>query len=167
MSSVRNSDPAEDTMGGMFPIRRVLPSDAGLLTQIALSAKRHWGYPEHWIELWRPQLTFDAQYFEGNESWAAIVAGQPVAFYTLLDQEGVAWLENLWVAPEYMGLGAGRALFHHALRLSRLRGFNLFQLEADPNAVGFYEKMGMHKIAERKYELDGRPRILPIMEMKI
>jgi hypothetical protein len=41
------------------------------------------------------------------------------------------------------------------------------QLEADPNAVGFYERMGMYKIGERHSEVDGQPRILPIMEMRL
>jgi ribosomal protein S18 acetylase RimI-like enzyme len=151
----------------MIAIRQVTPSEADTLTQIAFSAKRHWGYPERWIELWKPQLTFDAEYFQANESWAADVDGQPVAFYTLLDKEGAAWLDNLWVMPEYMGKGIGRMLFQHGVELARLRGFQIFQLEADPNAAGFYERMGMYKIAEHKYELDGQPRILPLMEMKI
>jgi len=151
----------------MISIRRVNPPEADALTEIALSAKRHWGYPEHWIELWRPQLTFDVEYFIANESWAAEADGQPVAFYTLLDKDGTAWLENLWVMPGNMGVGIGRALFQHALGLARDRGYKKFQLEADPNAVGFYEKMGMHKISERKYKLDDQLRILPVMEMKL
>jgi len=151
----------------MISIRQVNPSDAGILTQIALSAKRYWGYPEPWIEIWKPQLTFEPAYFEANESWSAEVDGQPVAFYTLLDKAGVAWLENLWVRPEFIGRGIGRVLFLHALQLARLRGYKIFHLEADPNAAGFYEKMGMHRIAERKYEVNGQPRILPLMEMML
>jgi len=148
-------------------IRRATPADAETLTEIAHAAKRHWGYPEHWIDLWKPQLTFDAEYFQANESWTAEVDGKPVAFYTLLDKDGKAWLDNLWVMPEYMGKGIGRNLFQHSMELARLRGYKIMQLEADPNAAGFYEKMGMSKIAERKYELDGQPRTLPLMEMKI
>jgi GNAT superfamily N-acetyltransferase len=151
----------------IISIRLVNPAETDALTQIALSAKRHWGYPERWMELWRPELTFDAGYFEVNESWTAEVDGQPVAFYTLLDKEGMAWLENLWVLPAYMNRGIGRRLFHHALQLARRRGFRILQLEADPNAAGFYEKMGMHKIAERKYKVDDQLRILPRMEMKL
>ena len=151
----------------MISIRRVNPFEASVLTQIALSAKRHWGYPERWMELWRSELTFDAGYFEANESWAAEVDGQPVAFYTLLDKEGMAWLENLWVGPGYMSRGIGRRLFQHALQLARRRGYRILHLEADPNAAGFYEKMGMHKISERKYKMDDQLRILPLMEMKL
>ena len=151
----------------MISIRPVKPGEADQLTQIALAAKGHWGYPQRWMEIWTPQLTFDARYFEENESWAAETDGRLVAFYTLLDKDRVAWLENLWVMPEFIGRGLGKVLFLHALELARLRGYKTFQLGADPNAAGFYEKMGMYKIAEQKYEVDGQPRILPLMEMKL
>jgi ribosomal protein S18 acetylase RimI-like enzyme len=151
----------------MISIRPVNPEEADELTRIALAAKRHWGYPERWIEIWTPQLTFDAGYFEANESWAADADYQPVAFYTLLDKNGAAWLENLWVSPEFIGKGVGRLLFLHAMELARGRRYQILQLEADPNAAGFYEKMGMYKIGERHSEVDGRPRSLPIMEMEL
>jgi len=151
----------------MISIRTVNPEEAEKLTQIALDAKRHWGYPEHWIETWTPQLTFDARYFEENESWTADVDGHPVAFYTLLDKMEMAWLENLWVMPAYIGKGVGRKLFLHALELARSRGYKMLQLEADPNAAGFYEKMKMYKIGERQYEMDGQSRRLPLMEIKL
>jgi GNAT superfamily N-acetyltransferase len=155
------------TMQEGILIRRVLPEEAAQLSRIALAAKRHWGYPERWIEAWTPQLTYDSDYFVQNESWAAEIDHVPVAFYTLLEKNGTAWLENLWVTPEYIGKGIGTELFLHAVGLARRRGYTLLQLEADPNAAGFYEKMGMHKIAERQSEVDGQPRALPIMEMAL
>lgn len=67
----------------MILIRQVDPTEADTLTQIALSAKRHWDYPERWMEIWSPQLTFTAEYFEENESWVAMEDENPIAFYTL------------------------------------------------------------------------------------
>ena len=119
------------------------------------------------MELWKPQLTFTPEYFEENESWVAEINGAPVAFYTLLEKHGNAWIENLWVSPELIGKGVGKRLFSHALEVARQRGFQKLQLEADPNAVGFYDKMGMHKIGERRYELESQLRILPTMEIKV
>ena len=148
-------------------IRRALPEEADHLSDIALSAKRHWGYPERWMEIWRPQLTFSPDYFYENESWVAEVDDQPIAFYTLRDKAGNAWIEDLWVLPEYMGQGVGKRLFLHALSRSHELGYRILQLEADPNAVGFYEKMGMHKIGERHSEVEGQPRILPNMELDL
>lgn len=151
----------------MIHIRPVNPKEATVLTQIAVAAKRHWGYPERWIELWTPQLTFSPEYFESNESWVAVEDEQPIAFYTLLEANEIASVENLWVRPEFMGQGIGKELFLHAVATARQRGYKTLQLEADPNAVGFYERMGMHQVGERHSEVDGQPRILPIMEMAL
>ncbi|HET9590316.1 MAG TPA: GNAT family N-acetyltransferase [Anaerolineales bacterium] len=151
----------------MISLRRAIPSEANVLTEIAFSAKAHWGYPEHWLQIWKPQLTFSPEYFEKNESWVIADDARPIAFYTLQERSGNAWIENLWVLPEYIGQGIGKQLFLHAIGLARQRGFKTLQLEADPNAAAFYEKMGMHKIGERRSEVDGQPRSLPLMEMSL
>lgn len=149
----------------MILLRRAIPNEANVLSQIALSAKAYWGYPMRWMEIWKPQLTFSVEYFEENESWVAEWEDTPIAFYTLQDRDGKAWIENLWVLPERMGQGIGRQLFLHAVKLARQRGYKALQLDADPNAIGFYAKMGMHKIGERRSEIEGQPRVLPVMEM--
>ncbi len=148
-------------------IIRAKPEQAGELSRIALAAKAHWGYPKRWLEIWTPQLTFRPQYFEENEGWVAVTEETPIGFYTWQDENGIASIENLWVLPEYMGKGVGKALFSHAVDLFRRRGNRALRLEADPNAVGFYERMGMCRVGEYQYELDGQPRSLPIMEMKL
>lgn len=151
----------------MTSIQRVSSDQSGELSVIAYAAKAHWGYPQRWMDLWKPQLTFNPDYFETYESWVALDGSRPIGFYTLEQRNGQAWLENLWVLPEYMGQGIGKLLFLHAVDLSRQRGYERLQLEADPNAMGFYEKMGMYKIGERQYEIDGQPRVLPTMEMEL
>jgi len=151
----------------MILIRRVLPNEADSLSEIALFAKAHWGYPQKWMEIWKPQLTFSSEYFEGNESWVAEIDNVLIAFYTLQDRNENAWIENLWVLPEYIGQGIGKQLFLHAMELARQRGYKTLQLEADPNAISFYEKMGMYKIGERESAIEGEPRYLPIMEMSL
>ena len=151
----------------MISIRRAKPEEANILSQIAIAAKRHWNYPEHWMQLWIPQLTFNATYFEENESWAAELDGTVIAFHTLQERDGHGWLENIWVSPVHIGKSVGRQLFEHATGLARQRGYIILRLEAEPNAVGFYEKMGMRKIGQYQYELEGQPRILPIMEIEL
>jgi len=150
-----------------FQIRRVNPEEAPALSKIAFAAKAYWGYPERWMEIWRPQLLFSPRYFEENESWVTETNARPTAFCTLQEKEGNAWLENLWVAPEFVGQGIGKRLFLLAVGESRQRGYRTLRLEADPHALGFYEKMGMHKVGERYSEIEGQVRILPIMEMTL
>ena len=151
----------------MITVRPVGPEEADTLSQIAIAAKQYWNYPEHWMKLWTPLLTFSPAYFEANESWAAQADQVVIAFYTLQDRDGNAWLENIWVLPKYMGQGVGKDLFMHASSRARELGYKTLRLEAEPNAIGFYEKMRMRKIGEYEYELDARPRTLPIMEINI
>lgn len=150
-----------------FNIQRATPKQAEGLTRIAQAAKAHWGYPRRWLEIWSPQLTFRPEYFEENQGWVAVVDEMPVGFYTLQEENGNACIENLWILPEFIGKGIGRMLFLHAVEQARGRGYQVLRLEADPNAVGFYEKMGMHKVDEHCYELEGQPRLLPIMEIRL
>ena len=146
-------------------VRPARPDEADVLSHIAFSAKAYWGYPENWMQIWKPQLTFSPEYFEERDAWVMDLDDSPIAFYTLEEKNDKAWIENLWVLPEYMGQGIGKQLFFHAVSRSRLKGHLILQLEADPNAVGFYEKMGMYKIGEQKSDIEGQPRILPIMEI--
>jgi GNAT superfamily N-acetyltransferase len=151
----------------MNPIRPADPNDAEMLSRIAYAAKSHWGYPERWLELWKPQLTYSPEYFQENETWVAEMNESPIAFYVMREKDGTAWLEDLWVLPEHIGKGLGKQLFVHAMDRARELGYETLQLEADPNAVGFYEKMGMLKIGERHTEVDGQARVLPVMEIDL
>jgi hypothetical protein len=38
-------------------------------------------------------------------------------------------------------------------------------IEADPNAEGFYKRMGASHVGEIVYEIDGRERVLPLLAM--
>ncbi len=146
-------------------LQRARPEHASALTTIAVAAKRHWGYPERWIELWSPALTVTPDYVSENETWLAALDEEPAAFYALREEEGRVWLDHLWVKPEAMGQGLGAFLFRHAMRRCRRRGATVLCIESDPNAQGFYEKMGARKVGEHRGEVDGLPRILPVLEI--
>src|SRR5690348_4808506 len=92
------------------------------LTDITFAAKRHWGYPEKWIELWRPSMTITPEYIQTHETWMTLVDTQPAAYYSFDENEGKRWLDNLWVLPEYMRQGLGRLLFEHALERCKIQG---------------------------------------------
>ena len=148
-------------------IKRALLEHAGILTEIAISAKRHWNYPERWIEIWLPSLIISPEYISQNETWVSVVDLVPAGFYSLHEDSEFLWLDNLWVLPEFMGQGIGKQLFQHALERSKTLGASILKIEADPNAQSFYEKMGVRKVGERHGEVDGHPRILPIMEINL
>lgn len=146
-------------------ITRALPEHSQFLTDITIAAKRHWNYPETWMQLWLPALTISPEYISTHETWMLVLDGNPVAYYSLGETTEGLWLDNLWVLPEFMGMGLGRQLFEHALGQSRQQGASILTIEADPNAESFYERMGARKIGEHHGEVDGQPRILPVMEV--
>ncbi len=149
----------------MILIVQASPDHAQALTEIAVSAKRHWNYSERWMQYWLPALTISSEYIASHETWLAIVNEKPVAWYSLSQDEADLWLDNLWVMPHFMGRGIGQSLFRHALERSQLRDAKAMKIEADPNAQSFYERMGAKQIGERHGEVDGEPRILPVMEI--
>ena len=150
-----------------FPIKQARAEHASILTEIAISAKRHWDYPERWIKLWTPSLTISPDYISQNETWMAVVNAMPAGFYSLQTDDEFLWLDNLWVLPNFMGQGIGTQLFQHALERSKALGASMLKIEADPNAQSFYEKMGAYKVGESRNQVDDQPRILPIMEINL
>ncbi|MGH9966257.1 MAG: GNAT family N-acetyltransferase [Pyrinomonadaceae bacterium] len=97
-------------------IREASPQEAPTLTQIAHEAKRHWGYPEHWIQHWQADLTISPDFIVENEVYVAELEGQSIGFYALVFENDHASLEHLWVAPDYIGTGVGKELFVHAMQ---------------------------------------------------
>ena len=144
-------------------ILRARPDDAATLTEIAFTAKRHWGYPEQWIASWTHLLTVQPESIAEQETYTAYVDGVPVGFYSLRRGLCRMSLEHLWVLPEVMRRGVGRALFVHAVERVRASGCETLEIESDPNAAGFYEHMGAHRVATTVIEFEGRPRELPVL----
>jgi GNAT superfamily N-acetyltransferase len=148
-------------------VLRATSDHANDLTQISILAKRHWEYPEAWIQLWIPSLIITAEYIESHEVWMMVLEDQPVAYCSFNENEEGFWLDNLWVHPEFMGQGIGKSLFQHALERCTSLGVSLLKIEADPHAQSFYERMGAHKVSEHFTEIQGERRILPVMEIKL
>ena len=76
-------------------------------------------------------------------------------------------MEHLWVLPEHMGKGVGAKLFWYMLSRCKELGAQILEIESDPNAQGFYEHMGAKKVGEAVGEVDGQPRVLPLLEIML
>ena len=144
-------------------IRKASTDDAATLTRIAHDAKRHWGYPEHWIQHWQDDLTISPNFVSNNPVYVADSEGEVLGFYALIIRDEKAELDHLWVAPEHIGTGVGKELFIHAMQGAAGRNVSEVEILSDPNAEGFYRKMGAHRIGEIVSELDGQPRSLPLL----
>jgi GNAT superfamily N-acetyltransferase len=72
----------------------------------------------------------------------AAVDGDVVGFATLLAVAGSGELEDLFVAPEWMGRGVGRALVLDAIAAARAARMPRIDVTANGHALGFYERVG-------------------------
>ena len=99
----------------LMQIVRAKPGDAATLTAIAFAAKRHWGYPERWIESWRDALTAQPDFLTTDETYSTVVENRTVGFYAFARKGDRLDLQHLWVLPDAMGQGVGRLLFAHAV----------------------------------------------------
>lgn len=147
-------------------IRRASPEDANKLTQIALDAKRHWGYPEHWIEHWEADLTVTPEFIDDNPVYVYEREGDVLGFYALCVNGNKAELEHMWVTPAAIGTGIGKELFLDAMERAAALEVREIEISADPNAAGFYERMGASQIGETEGSVDGQVRKLPRLRIE-
>ena len=150
-----------------FSILPAQPEHAVVLSAIAHAAKRHWGYPEAWIQRWAKVLTVTPEYVERHAVFIARSGDAIVGFQVVALRGGHAQLEHLWVLPAAMGQGIGRALFAHAEAGARQSGATRLWVESDPHAEGFYQRMGMTVFDRKPAPMDDQPRFLPLLEKNL
>ena len=147
-------------------IRSAHPHEADALTALATRAKAHWGYDTEFMARVREAMTLSAADVKADEVWVLQDATWRVVGFHRVITGDPAELEDMWVEPDAMGNGHGRRLFEHAVAIARARGATALELDADPNAVGFYERMGMKRIGETSSTLiPGRS--LPRMRLEL
>src|SRR5262249_56760988 len=142
-------------------IRRARQADSAELTRIAHAAKRFWGYPEDLIRLWMVDLTVTPEFVVDHAVYCAVKRSQVVGFYALSGERTTRDLEHLWVDPKHIGSGVGRALFDHLLGHLRRAGVTRLTIASDPNAEGFYRRVGARRVGTVPSRPAGRPPDLP------
>ena len=142
-------------------IRKARLADCDELTRIAHAAKRFWCYPEKLIRLWDRDLTITPDFIVQHFMCCAVRDSSVVGFYALSGKRSSRELEHMWVDPKWIGSGVGRSLFTHLLRHLRRTGVRRLSIASDPNAEGFYRKLGARRIGS----VPSRPagRRLPLL----
>jgi N-acetylglutamate synthase-like GNAT family acetyltransferase len=147
-------------------IRPAATSEASVLTNLALEAKRYWGYPEHWIKHWESDLTISSDFIHDNHVYVAEQNGQIQGFYALIVTGDKAELDHLWVKPALIGTGIGKELFLDAMERAAALKVIAVEISSDPNAAGFYRRMGATEIGESDASFDGVTRKLPRLKIE-
>lgn len=165
------------TVGVDISIRRALETEHGPLTQISFRSKQVWNYPTEYFDLWRSELTITPEYIRKHLVFVAERAGQIVGYYSVLHnpkdfwtRSGIFfsagyWLEHMFILPEHIGQGIGTALMHHAKEQIRGLEGSVMRILVDPNAKGFYEKVGARYIKDVPSSIPGRTT--PFFELAV
>ena len=146
-------------------IRPAATSEASALTNMALEAKRYWGYPENWIRHWQSDLTVSPEFIRDNHVYVYEDEGEIRGFYALCVSGEKADLEHMWVRPTMIGTGIGKELFLDAMERAAQLNVNAVEISSDPNAAGFYKRMGATQIGEVDSPIEGQPRKLPRLKI--
>jgi GNAT superfamily N-acetyltransferase len=150
-----------DEKGSPVRIRPARQHEGERLREIAIAAKSHWGYDLNRVREWAGVGDFSADGLRKKEVYVAEAEGRAIAWAALIPRGELIWLDDLWVEPEWIGKGVGSLLFRHAVERAIWLGGKQLEWEAEPNAVGFYEKLG------GRYLLDSEPslwgRVIPVM----
>jgi GNAT superfamily N-acetyltransferase len=147
-------------------IRPAATDEASALTSMALEAKRYWGYPEHWIKHWESDLTISSDFIHDNHVYVAEENGQIQGFYALIVRGNQAELDHMWVKPALVGTGIGKELFLDAMERAAALKVIAVEISSDPNAAGFYRRMGATEIGEIDASFDGVTRKLPRLKIE-
>ncbi|MZP28643.1 GNAT family N-acetyltransferase [Heliobacterium undosum] len=148
-------------------IRKALPKESAIITEISFLSKQYWNYPKEYFEIWKDELTITAEYIERNIVFVAEVDGKIIGYESVVEvkedfwagnvfvQKGF-WLEHMFIHPSYIGKGIGSKLIFFIKTFCREAGISSLNIFSDPYAKGFYEKMGAMYIRESPSSILGR-----------
>ncbi|ACU74514.1 GCN5-related N-acetyltransferase [Catenulispora acidiphila DSM 44928] len=133
-------------MSSDLTFRSARPDETDALTELVMRSKAHWGYSEEFMESCRAELTIHPDQIAPSRITVAEAGGLVVAVASLEGEPPHGELGSLFVDPDRIGKGVGRALFRHMADVARGVGIRTLMLDADPHAEPFYEAMGCVRV---------------------
>jgi len=148
-------------------IKRARPEDAHTLTRLSFASKAYWQYPQAYFEIWEKELTISPDYIQKNDVYVYDTNDGILGYYSMvhlsddIEVAGIAiskgyWLEHMFVAPGNIGNGIGTELFNHMKKQCIVKDIRTVGILADPNARGFYERMGCAYMGEYPSTIEAR-----------
>lgn len=138
-------------------IRAAVAGEAEAISTLAIRSKAHWDYTVEQMDVFREELTLTSQQLSDHHCHVAIDKDAIRGFYTLVPlTHGRAELEHIFVDPNHLSRGIGRLLFDHACAQGRALGMSALWIQSDPNAAGFYTRLGARLDAEIPSSIPGR-----------
>ena len=153
-------------VAGGFAIRRARPEEARALSELALRSKAVWGYAPSFMARCCAAMRLMPAMLRANEYYVAVERGEPLGFYGFEPEPEGLGLDMFFVEPDAIGRGVGRALWNHAVARARELGASELVAVSDPNAAGFYLRMGCRPAGARPSEVEPG-RNLPVFRFAL
>lgn len=154
-------------------IRPGRADEAADLSDLALRSKAHWGYDQAFLDRCRPELTLTPTDVKQRRTAVAELDGKIAGFVTVVGDPAApapagsapgvveGELDMLFIDPWAIGQGVGRRLFDHAAKAAAAEGFTALFIVSDPQAEGFYLRLGAIRDGESVSPSTGRA--LPLL----
>ncbi|EJS55399.1 GNAT family N-acetyltransferase [Bacillus nitratireducens] len=145
-------------------IRKALLSEANELSELALYSKATWNYSEEFILACKEDLTITEEYIKNNFVYVLENDNTKIGFFSFLRNDNA--LDFLYMHPRYRGKGYGKILWEFVIEQAEGLGIKSFTIDSDPNAKGFYLKMGAKLIGETPSTVC-KDRLLPLLKYDV
>jgi len=140
------------------------PHDAALLTKTTFQSKKMWHYTDVQMSLWADELIITETYILENKVFKIIGDKSYIGFFSLIIKGKLIEIDHFWLLPENTGMGYGKKTFNFIKEMARTWGYDTIEVYAEPNANGFYAKLGGKIIRVKESKIEGR--FLNVYEFK-
>ena len=122
--------------------------EAKIVTDLKMRSKASNGYSQEFMDACREELSVSEHDIESLEIWVAVKGDEIAGMLDIRLDNSRCVLEALFIDPAIKGGGIGRKLFEKCEERCREEGVRFIEVDSDPEAQAFYEKMGMIKTGE-------------------
>ncbi|RJS59054.1 GNAT family N-acetyltransferase [Bacillus sp. PK3_68] len=134
------------------------------LSELAFQSKAYWGYTDDFMEKCKDDLTVTPCDIEEKHVYVLEDNDKLLAFYSL--ELNPNRLDAFFIKPDYIGKGIGKLLWRDVMDRAKKLNIEEFTLDSEPNAEGFYKKMGAKRIGEISSTVF-QNRKLPLMKVMV
>jgi len=142
-----------------FVIRDAVLADMGALQGVFRRAALSNGGDREVLLAHPEVLELQDQAVREGRTRAAVAEGGIVGFASWLDAGEAVEVEDLFVDPDWMRHGIGRALMKDLIAIARGRGAGLVEVTANHHALAFYGKVGFAVTGEVETRFGPAPRM--------
>jgi GNAT superfamily N-acetyltransferase len=148
-------------------IRHALAANLAEINRVIRASKSHWRQPYAYLQAALPLLAVDDAYLVRNLCFEVVEDGAVVCFFAIADDDGAKLLDHLWVRPDRLGCGIGRLACEHVVALARERGWRRLRVLPEPDAAGFYRRLGFEDTGVHvESRVPGGPRF-PLLQLPL